>query len=55
MAQKKVFHCIVDETAITTGLTEIEQWVQRGVVTLVIPLHSNTAPQMQNLVNSYSA
>jgi len=36
----KVFHCIVDDTALITNISEIKTWVSQGIVTLVVPLYS---------------
>ncbi|RMZ91657.1 hypothetical protein DV736_g1101, partial [Chaetothyriales sp. CBS 134916] len=33
-------HCIVDDTALTTNIAEIEAWVSSGTVSLVIPLYT---------------
>lgn len=40
MQTSKIFHCVVDDTALTTNLDEIAQWVRNGQVTLVVPLYS---------------
>lgn len=40
MASRKVFHCLVDDTALITNISEIENWVSHGAITLVIPLYS---------------
>ena len=40
MATLKVFHCLVDDTALTTNINEIEAWVLHGAITLVVPLYS---------------
>ncbi|RMD40184.1 hypothetical protein DV735_g4943, partial [Chaetothyriales sp. CBS 134920] len=33
-------HCIVDDTALTTNMAELEAWVSSGAVSLVIPLYT---------------
>jgi hypothetical protein len=40
MSVPKVFHCIVDDTALITNISEIKTWVSQGIVTLVVPLYS---------------
>lgn len=37
---RKVFHCAVDETALTTNISEIKKWTTNGAITLVVPLYS---------------
>lgn len=37
---RKVFHCAVDETALTTNISEIKKWIANGAITLVVPLYS---------------
>lgn len=37
---RKVFHCAVDETALTTNISEIKKWTTNNAVTLVVPLYS---------------
>jgi hypothetical protein len=39
-AGRKVFHCAVDETALTTNISEIKKWTTNGAITLVVPLYS---------------
>lgn len=36
----KAVHCIVDDTALTANISEIEAWVAQGAITLVVPLYS---------------
>lgn len=31
---------MVDDTTLTTNIEEVGQWVQNGLVVLVVPLHS---------------
>lgn len=40
MSSQQPVHCIVDDTALTANVGEIEHWVAQGAVTLVIPLYS---------------
>jgi hypothetical protein len=37
---RKVFHCAVDETALTTNISEIKKWTTNGAITLIVPLYS---------------
>ncbi|KAH8429064.1 uncharacterized protein LDX57_006734 [Aspergillus melleus] len=37
---RKVFHCAVDETALTTNISEIKKWTTNGAITLVVPLYT---------------
>ena len=39
-AGRKIFHCAVDETALTTNISEIKKWTTNGSITLVVPLYS---------------
>ncbi|KAF7586911.1 hypothetical protein BBP40_008020 [Aspergillus hancockii] len=39
-AGRKVFHCAVDETALTTNISEIKKWTTNGSITLVVPLYT---------------
>lgn len=39
-AGRKVFHCAVDETALTTNISEIKRWTTSGAITLIVPLYS---------------
>ncbi|PKY00490.1 hypothetical protein P168DRAFT_68587 [Aspergillus campestris IBT 28561] len=39
-AGRKVFHCAVDETALTTNVSEIKKWTANGAITLVVPLYT---------------
>lgn len=39
-AARKVFHCAVDDTALTTNISEIKKWTSNGAITLVVPLYS---------------
>lgn len=39
-AGRKVFHCAVDETALTTNISEIKKWTTNGAITLVVPLYT---------------
>ncbi|KAL2864346.1 thiosulfate sulfurtransferase [Aspergillus lucknowensis] len=37
---RKIFHCAVDETALTTNISEIKKWTTSGAITLVVPLYT---------------
>lgn len=37
---RKVFHCAVDDTALTTNISEIKKWTSNGAITLIVPLYS---------------
>ncbi|KAL4805311.1 hypothetical protein BDV18DRAFT_140676 [Aspergillus unguis] len=37
---RKVFHCAVDETALTTNISEIKKWATNGAITLIVPLYT---------------
>lgn len=37
---RKVFHCAVDETALTTNISEIKKWTTTGAIDLIVPLYS---------------
>lgn len=37
---RKVFHCAVDETALTTNISEIKKWTTSGAIDLIVPLYS---------------
>ncbi|KAL2835410.1 Rhodanese-like domain-containing protein [Aspergillus pseudoustus] len=37
---KKIFHCAVDETALTTNISEIKKWTTNGAITLIVPLYT---------------
>jgi hypothetical protein len=39
-ASRKVFHCAVDDTALTTNISEIKKWASNGAITLFVPLYS---------------
>ncbi|KAL3469364.1 thiosulfate sulfurtransferase [Aspergillus californicus] len=38
--RRKVFHCAVDETALTTNISEIKKWATNGAITLIVPLYT---------------
>lgn len=40
---RKVFHCAVDETALTTNISEIKKWTTSGAIDLVVPLYSRSS------------
>ncbi|PGG96924.1 hypothetical protein AJ79_09403 [Helicocarpus griseus UAMH5409] len=37
---RKVFHCVVDDTALTTNVSEIKKWTSSGAITLIVPLYT---------------
>ena len=37
---RKVFHCVVDDTALTANVGEIKKWTSQGAITLIVPLYS---------------
>ncbi|KAK2803513.1 hypothetical protein FQN50_006948 [Emmonsiellopsis sp. PD_5] len=37
---RKVFHCVVDDTALTTNISEIKKWTSVGAITLIVPLYT---------------
>lgn len=37
---RKTFHCAVDETALTTNISEIKKWTTSGAIDLIVPLYS---------------
>ncbi|KAJ5273770.1 hypothetical protein N7478_008895 [Penicillium angulare] len=37
---RKVFHCAVDETALTTNISEIKKWTTSGAIDLIVPLYT---------------
>lgn len=37
---RKVFHCAVDDTVLTTNISEIKKWTSNGAITLFVPLYS---------------
>lgn len=39
-AGRKVFYCAVDETALTTNISEIKKWAANGAIILIVPLYS---------------
>jgi hypothetical protein len=45
--KRKIFNCIVDETALIAGVKKstrdgIRKWVSQGAICLFVPLHSMT-------------
>ncbi|KAJ5109607.1 hypothetical protein N7532_002252 [Penicillium argentinense] len=38
--ERKVFHCAVDETALTTNISEIKKWTTNGAIDLIVPLYT---------------
>ncbi|EED19107.1 conserved hypothetical protein [Talaromyces stipitatus ATCC 10500] len=39
-AARKVFHCAVDDTVLTTNVSEIKRWASNGAITLFVPLYT---------------
>lgn len=37
---RKVFQCVVDDTALTSSVGELKKWTSQGAITLVVPLYS---------------
>ena len=37
---RKVFHCVVDDSALTVNISEIKKWTSQGAITLIVPLYS---------------
>ncbi|KAJ5481145.1 hypothetical protein N7539_007039 [Penicillium diatomitis] len=37
---RKVFHCALDETALTTNISEIKKWTSNGAIDLIVPLYT---------------
>ncbi|KAJ5096425.1 hypothetical protein NUU61_005781 [Penicillium alfredii] len=37
---RKVFHCAVDETALSTNISEIKKWTTNGAIDLIVPLYT---------------
>lgn len=49
---RKIFNCIVDDTALIAGVKRstrdgIRKWVSQGAIRLFVPLHSMCADQAQ--------
>ncbi|OAL19064.1 hypothetical protein AYO22_10012 [Fonsecaea multimorphosa] len=40
MSKQTVIRCLVDDTALTRNLEEIESWVSQGLIILVVPLYT---------------
>ncbi|OAP62140.1 hypothetical protein AYL99_04343 [Fonsecaea erecta] len=40
MSKHNVIRCLVDDTALTRNLEEIENWVSQGLIILVVPLYT---------------
>ncbi|KAK5195270.1 hypothetical protein LTR92_005400 [Exophiala xenobiotica] len=40
MAKQNVIRCLVDDTALTRNIAEIESWVAQGKICLVVPLYT---------------
>ncbi|CRG83483.1 hypothetical protein PISL3812_00834 [Talaromyces islandicus] len=39
-AGRKIFHCAVDDTVLTTNISEIKRWASNGAITLFVPLYT---------------
>ncbi|OAX78168.1 hypothetical protein ACJ72_07528 [Emergomyces africanus] len=37
---RKIFHCVVDDTALATNISEIKKWTSLGAITLIVPLYT---------------
>ncbi|KAF3480596.1 uncharacterized protein GIQ15_05943 [Arthroderma uncinatum] len=37
---RKVFHCVVDDTCLTTNLGEIKKWTSQDAIVLIVPLYT---------------
>lgn len=46
---RKVFHCAVDETALTTNISEIKKWTTNGAIDLIVPLYSRYLDTFEEL------
>jgi len=44
---RKVFHCAVDDTALTTNISEIKKWTANGAISLIVPLYSKSLPPLR--------
>lgn len=51
---RKVFHCAVDETALTTNISEIKKWTTSGAIDLIVPLYSRLADQQERISVSWN-
>lgn len=49
---RKVFHCAVDETALSTNISEIKKWTSNGAIDLVVPLYSKCQGVKESLTAS---
>ncbi|KAI5300282.1 hypothetical protein KEM56_002572 [Ascosphaera pollenicola] len=38
--ERRVFHCILDDTVLTTNISEIKKWAISGAITLFVPLYT---------------
>ena len=52
---RKVFHCAVDETALSTNISEIKKWTSNGAIDLVVPLYSKYQGVEEGLTASLQA
>lgn len=37
---RRVFHCVVDDTALTSAIVEFKRWIQDGAVVVTVPFCS---------------
>nr|KMM69096.1 hypothetical protein CPAG_05419 [Coccidioides posadasii RMSCC 3488] len=37
---RKVFHCVVDDTALAASVGDIKKWTSQGAITLIVPLYT---------------
>lgn len=51
---RKVFHCAVDETALTTNISEIKKWTTNGSIDLIVPLYSRFLANVKRERSSFS-
>lgn len=51
---RKVFHCAVDETALTTNISEIKKWTTNGSIDLIVPLYSGFFSNVKQGRSSFS-
>lgn len=50
---RKVFRCAVDETALSTNISEIKKWTTNGAIDLVVPLYSKYPNVEETLIASF--
>ncbi|KAI1936440.1 hypothetical protein LOZ12_000909 [Ophidiomyces ophidiicola] len=37
---RKIFHCVVDETALAANIGDIKKWTSQGAITLIVPVYT---------------